>query len=460
MCHLKTNAVVSSIQCSPRLATAEDDRLIYPVQQDYVEHASPVWNNGNHTDNNNNNNWDEKTRVLGSAQCDNSTCDKSSSLFPSSPSPTSSSPCSPGSLCRHSYCKHDNISIAHLPIFVVTAAYHCIAFSDDCCAKVAASKLLEHWLDAPNPPDLPQQLSFPEELLKASDPLPGLRRHFTGSPNSSNNLLHLVLSKHSTLTALPSLVRVLVSAHPGDNLTTDDHGDTGLTMVRHILDAGLVERAQMVAETLLEHGADPRHRNMCGWSLLAYSLSHQDVSIELTRTLLNHDAYVLPASSVAVTSSSPFRVFLSSVVRSQSLANAGETLALLGEVMGRLPARMKAHVPACLLAEARYPNLHTLAVFREVQERLAPYWSSPSSLLHLSLHASRRRLGLKRLNSGKLGVAPRLANYLSFRLTLRAPNTPHPSNSQDSTTQKTEPPQYQEPDLLSANIRRRLATPT
>ena len=341
----------------------------------------------------------------------------------------------------------------------MTPAYH-FAFSDDCCAKVAASKLLEHWLDAPNPPDLPQQLSFPEELLKAKDPLPGLRRHFTGSPTSSNNLLHLVLSKHPTLTALPSLVRVLVSGHPGDNLTTDDHGDTGLTMVRHILDAGLMERAQMVAETLLDAGADPRHRNMCGWSLLAYSLSHQDVSIELTRTLLNHDAYVLPASTVAVASSSPFRVFLSSVVRSQSLANAGETLALLGEVMGRFPARMKAHVPACLLAEARYPNLHTLAVFREVQERLAPYWSSPSSLLHLSLHASRRRLGLKRLNSGKLPVAPRLANYLSFRLTLRAPNTPHPSNSQDSTTQKTEPPQYQESDLLSANIRRRLTTPT
>ena len=343
----------------------------------------------------------------------------------------------------------------------MTAVYT-IAFPDDCCAKVAASKLLEHWLDAPNPPDLPgKQLSLPEELLKASDPLPGLRRHFTGSSTSSNNLLHLLLSKHPTLTALPSLVRVLVSAHPGDNLTTDDHGDTGLTMVRHILDAGLVERAQMVAETLLEHGADPRHRNMCGWSLLAYSLSHQDVSIELTRTLLNHDAYTLPASSVAVPSSSPFRVFLSSVVRSQSLANAGETLALLGEVMGRFPARMKAHVPACLLAEARYPNLRTLDVFREVKERLAPYWTSPSSLLHLSLHASRRRLGLKRLNSAKLPVAPRLANYLSFRLTLRPPNpTPHPRNSQDSTTQKTEPPQYQESDLLSANIRRRLTTPT
>ena len=392
--------------------------------------------------------------MLGSAQCDNSSCDKSSSLFPSPVSSTASSPCSPGSLCRHSYCKHDN-----LPIFVLTADYY-IAFSDDCCAKVAASKLLEHWLDAPSSPDLPQQLSFPEELLKASDPLPGLRRHFTGSATSSNNLLHLVLSKHPTLTALPSVVRVLVSAQPGDNLTTDDHGDTGLTMVRHILDAGLVERAQMVAETLLEHGADPRHRNMCGWSLLAYSLSHQDVSIELTRTLLNHDAHVLPASSSAAASSSPFRVFLSSVVRSQSLVGAGETLALLGEVMGRFPARMKAHVPACLLAEARYPNLQTVRLFREVQERLAPYWSSPSSLLHLSLHASRRRLGLKRLNSGKLPVAPRLANYLSFRLTLRAPNTPHPRNSQDSTTQKTEPPQYQETDLLSANIRRRLTTPT
>lgn len=328
---------------------------------------------------------------------------------------------------------------------------------------MAASKLLEHWLDAPDPPDLLPEPSFPEELLKASDPLPGLRRHFTGSSTSSDNILHLVLSKHPTLNSLPSLVRVLVSAHPGDNLTTDDHGDTGLTMVRHILDAGLLERAKEVAETLLEHGADPKHRNMCGWSLLAYSLSHLDGSIELTRTLLNHDAYVLPASNVAIASSSPFRVFLSSVVRSQSLTNAGETLALLGEVMGRFPARMKAHVPACLLAEARYPNLDTLACFREVQERLAPYWSSPSSLLHLSLHASRRRLGLKRLNSGVLPVAPRLANYLSFRLTLRAPlpHCPHPRNSQDSNTQKTEPPQYQtEKDLLSSRIRRRLATPT
>ena len=122
----------SLTQPPPRqLATAEDDRLIYPVQQDYVEHAGPVWNAGNHTDINNNNssNWDEKTRVLGSsqAQCDNSTCDKPSSLFPALPSfptpPTSSPPCSPGSLCRHSYCKCklDNISTAHLPIQVLTA---------------------------------------------------------------------------------------------------------------------------------------------------------------------------------------------------------------------------------------------------------------------------------------------------------------------------------------------------
>merc|ERR1719220_2827253 len=100
-------------------------------------------NNNNITDNNNsnnNNNWDEKTRVLDPPQYDNSTCDKPRSLFPPPlqlSEPPSSSLCSPGSLCRHSYY--------------------------DCCAKVAASKLLEHWLDAPDPPDLPPEPSFPEE---------------------------------------------------------------------------------------------------------------------------------------------------------------------------------------------------------------------------------------------------------------------------------------------------------
>merc|ERR1712016_318498 len=87
----KAAKVVSSLtNFSLRLAsaTSEDDRLIYPVQKEYVDRSSPVWNNNNNiTDNNNNNNnsnnnWDEKTRVLDPPQYDNSTCDKPRSLFP------------------------------------------------------------------------------------------------------------------------------------------------------------------------------------------------------------------------------------------------------------------------------------------------------------------------------------------------------------------------------------------
>ena len=269
--------------------------------------------------------------------------------------------------------------------------------------------------------------------------------------------MHLVLSKHSSLPLLLPLVRLLVSSSPGDILATDDHGDSGLTMVRHLLEARLVDQAQEVAALLLEHGAPPRHTNMCGWSLLAYSLSYQDASLELTRTLLSHGASVFPLSDAFSPTSAPFRVFLSSLVRAQSLSSARDTLSLLGQVMARSPARMKAHVLSSLVAEARYPNLQTLHVFEEVREVLAPHWRRPSSLLHLSLHASRRRLGLKRLNTGALPVAPRLASYLSYRLTLRPPPPSPPSNLQDSTTEKTEPVQYRE-DRLSGQIRLRLAT--
>ena len=331
---------------------------------------------------------------------------------------------------------------------------YAIIFADDCCVKVSASKLLEHWLDAPGPPDTSSPAGFPAGLLQQEDPLPAIRSFFRWSATQAGSLLHLVLSKHSSLPTLPALVRLLVTASPSDALVTDDHGDTALTMVRHLLEAGEEKRAQEVAGLLLEHGAAPGHTNMCGWSLLAYSLSYQDASIELTRTLLNHGVSILPASSTSVPASSPFRVFLSSVVRAQSLTGASETLSLLGQVMGRSPARMKAHVLASLVAEGRYHNLQTLTVFQEVKETLDPYWNRPSSLLHLSLHASRRRLGLKRLNCGKLPVAPRLANYLSYRLTLRCP--PRNGKSQDSDTQKTEPIQYQE-DLLSSRIRMRLA---
>jgi len=380
----------------------------------------------------------DKTRLLSPTLCDNFQCDKTPqrSLFPSS---HCSSPCSsPEDLCRHSYY--------------------------DCCVKVTASKLLEHWLDSPNVQETPHKLaSFPESLLQSDNPLLRIRKFFSEEVSLSDNprgenLLHLVISKYCHLPCLPLLVRLLVNSSPGDTSLTDNHGDTSLTMVRHILEAGHFHRAHQVASLLLEHGAHPDHQNECGWSLLAYSLTYQDQAIQLTRSLLNHGATVLPSPSSISVASSPLRVFLSSLVRTQSLDKARESLALLGQVMGRHPTRMKTHVISSMVAEGRFSGLNTPVIFQEVQESLAPYWVHPPSLLHLSFHATRRKLGLKRLNCGKLPLAPRLANYLSYKLTLHSPLSSLSRNSQDSSTQKTEPKQYQQEDVLSEHIRQRLAT--
>ena len=57
--------------------------------------------------------------------------------------------------------------------------------------------------------------------------------------------------------------------------------------------AAVSGKAEIVS-LLLEAGADPNHRNMCGWSALAYSLVHQDLSLSLTRSLLNHGTTIAP----------------------------------------------------------------------------------------------------------------------------------------------------------------------
>ena len=128
-------------------------------------------------------------------------------------------------------------------------------------------------------------------------------------------------------------------------------------MLNKLLENNFYNEAKEIAELLIENGADPNHRNDCGWSILSYSLVHQDSSLNLTRSLLHHGCNVIPIndddnSSMDKNSSLPFRVLLRSVLRSQTVSNSRETFHILGQVMScQNPAEMKQHVLSSIVAE-------------------------------------------------------------------------------------------------------------
>jgi len=298
----------------------------------------------------------------------------------------------------------------------------------DCCVKVSASKLLDHWLDGHQEKELPSQVSSLDFAICQKTPLLLVQAllargvSVAGVNTAGQNALHVLLGKNSEAEDLPEVVRLLVDADVGIN-ATDDHGDSPLTMLHHMLDHGKFEEAKEVADILLSHGADPHHRNVCGWSTLGYSLIHQDSSLSLTRSLLNSGAHILPIGDKDLKDQPylPLRVLLRSIVKCQSLDNGRESIKILGQVMSQNPKKMKDHVLTSIVAEGSLITSNAPVLLKEIQSTLSYFWLRPKPLLHLSLQASRRKLGLKRLNSGSLmalSVAPRIQNYLSLKTTL------------------------------------------
>lgn len=228
----------------------------------------------------------------------------------------------------------------------------------------------------------------------------------------------------------------------------DAEGDTALTLTRHLLPAR-PETAAELADILIRAGADPNHCNNTGWSALSYALVHQDAALPLTRALLNLGARVVPGAQQAA---APFRILLRSVLRGQRLDGARESIKILGQVMsGQSGAKqMKAHVLSSIVAEGSLLTSNGPAICKEIQSTLSNFWLRPKPLLHLSLQASRTKLGLKRLNPGSLTalrVAPRLQNYLSLKSTLPLFYS-QTQNTRKEKTDKTFSPQ----DILEGNL--------
>jgi len=304
----------------------------------------------------------------------------------------------------------------------------------DCCVQVSATKLLDHWLN-----DHDDSGIDGEDVIKTSTQEENCQNQSTKSTLASlrseclvksQNILHLLLNRSNPVRNVVELVQRILEEDR--NVKTffidqvDNHGDTPLTLLSNLLDNKSYNEAKEIAELLIENGADPNHRNDCGWSILSYSLVHQDSSLNLTRSLLHHGSNVIPINdekySLDKTSSLPFRVLLRSVLRSQTVSNSRETFHILGQVMScQNPAEMKQHVLSSIVAEGSLLTGNGPEICSQVRSMLMAYWSQPKPLLHLSLQASRKRLGLKRLATGNLTrmlIAPRLQHYLSYQSTL------------------------------------------
>ena len=348
--------------------------------------------------------------------------------------------------------------------------------------KVSASKLLDHWLN-----DHRDSSSAASDSAVVSDQSPAaaaadvssVYQHFQTDrldssslisslktkAESSESVLHLVMKRPGQVRHIVELVKHVLDTRDlttdqENNLiidTPDHHGDTPLTLVRNILEERLYDEGRQVAEMLIAAGADPGHRNECGWSLLSYSLVHQDLSLSLTRALLHHGAVIIPQHVTADNTSSPLRVLLRSILRSQSVDNARESCHILGQVLScqEQASKMKDHVLQSIVAEASLLTSRAPEICSEIRSILAAYWTQPKPLLHISLQASRKRLGLKRLNSGNLKsvIAPRIHHYLSYQSTLPLFNS---QTSQTTGTNKTDNLLSNHQHVLSDRIRVKL----
>ena len=328
---------------------------------------------------------------------------------------------------------------------------------------MSANKLLDHWLnDHRDPPgelgELGELVSLQSSHCQNNNNNNNNSSPVATTPVEAENQLHLLLSHHFRLSNIVELVRAAVLQASPDTIDhADNHGDTPITLIRNILQEARFEEAAEVAELLLSAGADPNHRNVCGWSALAYSLVHQDRSLPVSRALLHHGTRIAPPPPpVQHHTYLPLRVLFRSVLRSQSLENCRETLHLLGQVLTtqEKAGRMKEVVGAALVSEASLLTANGAELVREMKTLLSRYWSQPKPLLHLSLAATRSRLAsLKRLHPAKLKdvvIAPRIRSYLSYNTTLPILY---------SQTQNNAGKQKTDGDQLAEKIRFRLSAP-
>ncbi|XP_008477484.1 uncharacterized protein LOC103514389 [Diaphorina citri] len=230
---------------------------------------------------------------------------------------------------------------------------------------------------------------------------------------------------------------------------TDGEGNTPLLAGgRKLLKLGEFTKAEELARILLDAGSRPDDSNAEGRTLLAYSVTHMDESIQLSRLLINAGASVWPntvdaasegsSTSAASTSSSTsssaldipttpppdsiFTSYLRAVMRKRKLDDACfETLSLIAQAMGEQPSRMHAHVMRTMFDHARCVRVLG-PVFLQMKLSMSQHWCQPQSLQILCRtafrsEAMRTKQKLNRESLQQLGLPLPLQKFVLYELT-------------------------------------------
>ena len=213
---------------------------------------------------------------------------------------------------------------------------------------------------------------------------------------------------------------VLSHADPNNELVDSSDGDTVLSRLHVLLEDRKTSGLNLVPlVSLLAPKFDINHINSQERTLLTYSVSQGDSSLELTKCLLNHGAKVLPARSEDIyRDRSAFTWLLRTLMRTpDNLEQYRETLTLLCQNMCETEGaeNMRSHVLSTMVHLG-----HSASVmgpfFVKLRTLLAPFWRQPLSLAHLCRSSIRHSLGPKNVAFGvtQLKLPPSLTQYLHY----------------------------------------------
>lgn len=206
----------------------------------------------------------------------------------------------------------------------------------------------------------------------------------------------------------------LLAKYGADLNVADASGETPLLYVRLILQERDFENAGTFAGALLNHGADPNSKNCQQRTLLAYSMSYLDDSLNVTRLLINYGAVVWTMEWDDADHSA-FAWYLKAVINQSRYHNCSQTLELLCRVMGTNPQRMYSHMLRTMFRQVRCFRILG-PVFLEIKHTMMRYWTGPPKLKYLCWKTLRRSIHPSNVERGapSLGLPSCLERYLTM----------------------------------------------
>ena len=226
----------------------------------------------------------------------------------------------------------------------------------------------------------------------------------------------------------------------------DKNNNTVLHLINLLLDQQRYSESLELAQILLRNDQMLEEINLVNnlnKTILAYSVTHGDKNIELSRLLINNGALIYPEpeqpnnynNSNAKSEKSEneiveiitkehqqsvFKSFLAALMEHRDLDDMKETLDLLCHTMAvdDNPSRMKKHVLRAMLIEGKAFNAHG-PLFIRLKRLMAPYWSRPLTLKYSCMKQIRRSMGPKRLSrrgTSKLSLPGKLQKYIMYHV--------------------------------------------